>query len=156
MRTEIKFICRVCVDFVFHIVTLTKNRTKFKYPMLNRGIDLLSSIPLVFELVIALRFAFSQKMKVPQKQKFFSFFLVRRRFSPGLRRREGETSCGRRGAKDQEPGGLAGRDSDEEAGDQAEALRGTRDHHGPGEGGPRVPATAAHSSKSCVFTDWRQ
>ena len=96
-------------------------------------------------------------IEVASKAKwFFSFFLVCRRFSPGLRCREGETSCGRRGAQDQEPGGLAGRDSDEEAGNQAEALRGTRDHHGPGEGGPRVPATAAHSSKSCVFTDWRQ
>ena len=39
------------------------------------------------------------------------------------------------GEEDQVPGGSAGGDPDEEAGDQTEALRGTRDHHGPRERG---------------------
>lgn len=40
-----------------------------------------------------------------------------------------------RGAQDQVAGGAAGGDADEEAGDQAEALRRAGDHHGPREGG---------------------
>ena len=37
---------------------------------------------------------------------------------------------GCRRKEDQESGGIARRDSDEKAGDQTEALRGARDHHG--------------------------
>lgn len=42
---------------------------------------------------------------------------------------------------------LLGWDTDEEAWDQAAALRGARDHHGQGEGGPWVPETATNTGQ---------
>ena len=58
---------------------------------------------------------------------------------------EGEAPGGGGGAEDKVSCGAAGGDADEEAGDQAAALRGARDHHGQGEGGARVPEAAAHT-----------
>ena len=81
-----------------------------------------------------------------------SCFPVCRCRRSGLSCREGQAPGGRRGEEDQEPGRAAGRDPDEEAGDQVEALRGAGDDHGPREGGARVPATAAHPGKTLTFS----
>lgn len=53
----------------------------------------------------------------------------------------------RGGEEDQVLGRPSRGNSDEEIGNQTPPLRGTRDHHGQGEGGAGIPTPAAHASE---------
>ena len=61
-------------------------------------------------------------------------------------------SCGGGGEKDQEPGGAAGRDPDEETRDQAATLRGARDYYGPRERGSKWLLNHSHLEHAHALT----